>query len=247
VEIIATAWSAAPVEFKLAENEVVIWRAALDFDLAVPRELEATLSPDEQVRANRFHFSHDRARFIAGRGILRALLGAYLNRDPADLAFRYGPQGKPELKTDENSHSLSFNLSHKKGLAVYAFARGRRLGIDLESVDSEFPGEEIARRFFSRHEVEELLALPTDSRAEGFFLAWTRKEAYIKAQGQGLQIQLNSFDVTLTPGQPARFLRGIGSEWQIITFWAAADHPGALVCDGPLLTHPRFFSWQPSI
>ena len=147
----------------------------------VLEKLEASLSPDERSRADRFHFPHDRYRFIAGRGILRALLGAYLDRDPKDLVFRYGPQGKPSLETNEDDHSVSFNLSHKQGLAVYAFARGRRLGIDLESISTAFPGEEIATRFFSPRELEELLALPPEARAEGFFLAWTRKEAYIKA------------------------------------------------------------------
>jgi 4'-phosphopantetheinyl transferase len=236
-------WSAAPAEFNLPENGVVIWRASLGCEVAVLRKLEATLSPDEQLRADRFHFSRDRDRFIVGRGILRSLLGAYLHHDPKDLAFRYGPQGKPELETEQNNHSLTFNLSHKGSLAVYAFARGRQLGVDLESIAPEFPGEEIARRFFSPHELEELLDLPPDSRTEGFFLAWTRKEAYIKARGQGMQIPLNSFDVTLTPGQPAKFLRGITAEWKIMSFWAAVNYPGALVCDGPSPSTLQFFSW----
>jgi 4'-phosphopantetheinyl transferase len=241
MEFAATVWSEPPAEFNLRENEVVIWRASLDCEPAALQELAATLSPDEKLHANRFHFCRDRDHFIAARGILRILLGAYLNRDPKGLAFRYGPQGKPELERD---HSFGFNLSHKPGLAVYAFGRGRHLGIDLESIAAEFPGEEIARRFFSPHELRELLALPPDSRAEGFFLAWTRKEAYIKARGQGLQIQLSSFNVSLTPGQPPRFFGGVPPEWQIITFWADTNHPGALVCDGPLLEVVQFFSWR---
>jgi 4'-phosphopantetheinyl transferase len=144
---------------------------------------------------------------------------------------------------EHNNPLVTFNLSHKEGLAVYAFARRRRLGIDLESIAADFPGEEIARRFFSRRELEELLALPSDLKAEGFFLAWTRKEAYIKAQGQGLGIKLDSFDITLTPGQPAKFLTGVSSEWRIVTFWAEPDYPGSLVYDGPPPSVIRFFSW----
>ena len=243
MEFAATAWSEPPAEFTLPENEVVIWRASLDCEDGVLRELEAALSPDEKLRADRFHFCRDRDHFIAGRGILRTLIGAYLHSDPKGLAFRYGPHGKPELQHARNDHSLCFNLSHKDGFAVYAFARNRRLGIDLESIAPEFPGEEIARRFFSLGELEELLALPPEARAEGFFLAWTRKEAYVKASGQGLQIQLDSFDVSLTPGQPARFLRGVTAEWRLIAFSVDGNHPGALVFDGPPAAL-RFFSWR---
>jgi 4'-phosphopantetheinyl transferase len=240
---VATDWDAAPPEFSLPDNEMAIWRAALDCELAALRNLEATLSPDEISRADRFHFPRDRARFVAGRGILRVLLGAYLKREPQSLSFKYGPQGKPKLEQNQGN-SLHFNLSHKEGLGAYAFARQRQLGIDVEAIASDFPGEDIARRFFSSRELQELVALSPELRAEAFFLAWTRKEAYIKAQGQGLHIRLDSFDVTLTPGEPARFLRGITPEWQIFTFWAGVTHPGALVCDGASPAVLRLFSWK---
>jgi 4'-phosphopantetheinyl transferase len=239
----ATDWRAAPPEFSLPDDEIAVWRASLDCEAGALCNLEALLSPDEISRADRFHFSRDRARFVAGRGILRALLGAYLKREPHSLAFKYGPQGKPKLEQNQGS-SLHFNLSHKEGLGVYAFARQRQLGIDVEAIATDFPGENIARRFFSHRELQELVGLSPDLRAEAFFLAWTRKEAYIKAQGQGLHIKLDSFDVTLTPGGPARFLRGIAPEWQIFTFWAGVTHPGALVCDGASPVVLRFFSWK---
>ena len=245
MEFPATAWSEPPSEFELLESEVVIWRAALDCEQSVLRRLEATLSPDERSRANRFHFCKDRDHFIAGRGILRSLIGSYLRRDPAEIKFGYGPQGKPDLAVDRADPSLTFNLSHKQGLAVYAFARERQLGIDLEAVASSFPGEDIARRFFSPGEVEELLALPPDLRSKGFFLAWTRKEAYIKARGHGLQIPLDSFDVSLTPGRPPRLLTRVGIEWQIISFEVGPDTPGALVFDGSQASAIHFFEWRP--
>jgi 4'-phosphopantetheinyl transferase len=244
MELAETPWSEAPAEFELAENEAVIWRASLECEAAALRRLEATLSPDEKLRADRFIFSRDRDHFVAGRGILRALLGAYAGRHPSDLVFRYGPQGKPELHLDSGNSSLSFNLSHKEGLAVYVVGRGRSFGIDVESIAEQFPGEEIARRFFSKGELEELLALPPEARCEGFFLAWTRKEAYIKAEGQGLLIPLDSFDVSLTPGQPAKFLAGVPPEWQILSFRADHNHPAALVYGGNPLDAVRFFSWR---
>ena len=240
---VATDWKAAPPEFSLPDNDIAVWRASLDCESAALRNLEATLLPDEISRADRFHFPRDRARFVAARGILRTLLGAYLKREPQSLNFRYGPQGKPKLEQTQGI-SLHFNLSHKEGLGVYAFARQRQLGIDVEAIATEFPGEDIARRFFSPRERQELVGLSPDLRAEAFFLAWTRKEAYIKAQGPGLHIKLDSFDVTLTPGEPARFLRGIAPEWQIFTFWADLTHPGALVCDGDSPAVLRFFSWK---
>jgi 4'-phosphopantetheinyl transferase len=240
---VATDWKAAPPEFSLSENEIAIWRASLDCEAAALRNLEATLSPDEISRADRFHFPRDRARFVAGRGILRALLGAYLKREPPSLNFRYGPQGKPELEQNRGD-SIHFNLSHKEGLGVYAFARQRHLGIDVEAIATDFPGEDIARRFFSPGELQELAGLSPDQRAKAFFLAWTRKEAYIKARGQGLHIKLDSFDVTLTPGGPARFLRGIAPEWQLFTFWAGVTNPGALACDGASPVVLRLFSWK---
>jgi len=243
MRFVATDWKAAPPEFSLPDDEITIWRASLDCEAAAARNLEALLSPDEISRADRFHFPRDRARFVAGRGILRTLLGAYLKREPPSLNFRYGPQGKPELEQNQ-ANSLHFNLSHKEGLGVYAFARQRKLGIDVEAIATDFPGEDIARRFFSHRELQELIALSPDLRAEAFFLAWTRKEAYIKAQGQGLHIKLNSFDVTLTPGEPARFLRGTMPEWQIFAFWAGVTHPGALVCNGGFPAVLRFFSWN---
>jgi len=245
----ATSWSAPPAEFNLSPNEVVIWRAALDCDPAVLAKLEATLSPDEGLRADRFHFSRDRRHFVAGRGILRTLLGRYLRRHPRALAFSYGPQGKPELaagnrSADLQNHPVSFNLSHKDGLAVFVFACSRSLGVDLEAVAKDFPGEDIARRFFSPRELEELLALPEEARAEAFFLAWTRKEAYVKAGGQGLHIPLDSFDVSLSPGCPACFLRGVPPQWQIVTFECDRYHPCALVFDGPSPDALQFYSWQ---
>lgn len=240
---VATDWDTAPPDFTLSDGEIAIWRASLDCETAALLNLEALLSPDEISRADRFHFPRDRARFVAGRGILRTLLGAYLKREPQGLIFTYGPQGKPELGRDQGN-SLRFNLSHKDGIGVYAFARQRHLGIDVEVIAADFPGEDIARRFFSPGELQKLAGLPPDLRAEAFFLGWTRKEAYVKAQGQGLHIKLDSFDVTLTPGEPARFLRGIAPEWQLSTFWAGVTHPGALVCNGASPAVLRFFSWN---
>lgn len=220
-----------PKELVLAENEIHVWKASLDHKRPALDRFEATLSSDERARADRFVFQRDRNHFIAGRGILRALLGAYVHRPPGELVFRYGPQGKPALRADMSDPAIRFNLAHSHGLALYAFAAGREIGIDLEHIRPDFAGEDIAERFFSPRELAELRALAPALRAEGFFNCWTRKEAYIKARGKGLRISLDSFDVTLTPGIQERFVRGVDARWHLIAFSAGACYPAALVHD----------------
>ena len=118
-----------------------------------------------------------------------------MNRAPEHLEFDYAPQGKPTLRTELPHTSVRFNVSHSHGVALLAFTVGRQVGVDLELV-RKFGGKEIAERFFSPQEVTELSCLPQSLRDEGFFLCWTRKEAYIKARGEGLNIPLKSFHVT---------------------------------------------------
>lgn len=196
-------WSFPPADLNLNGDEVHVWRAPLDIGATPLSRFELSLAPDERTRAARFVHVRDRDHFIVARGILRELLGRYLNRSPDEVPLRYGAYGKPELSTDKFSGSIRFNLSHSNGLAVYAFASRREVGIDLELVRPAFAVSEIASRFFSDQEILELQKLPLEMQAEGFFLCWTRKEAYVKARGQGLQIPLENFSVTLTPKEPA--------------------------------------------
>lgn len=219
-------------EWEQLGDEIHVWHAALDREEPALRELEATLSLDERGRADRFHFVSDRNRFVSARGALRALLGAYLQQAPASLEFSYGPHGKPVLAGANTSNELCFNLSHSSGLAVYAIARKRNLGIDVEHVRPDSAGDDIARRYFSAREVSELLALAPDARVEGFFNCWTRKEAYLKATGMGLQIALDSFSVNLSPGQTAQFLGGVDLRWHLAAHRPAKDYIAAVVYDG---------------
>jgi 4'-phosphopantetheinyl transferase len=235
-------WSARVKELVLPEGEIHIWRANLALETAVLDRLRAVLSPDEQSRAARFHFARDRDHFIACRGALRMLLGAYLNISPDALEFCYGIHGKPALRVDDSQLSTRFNISHADGLAVLAFARGREVGIDLEPISAEFPGEEIAARYFSARELAELRALPLAQRAEGFSLCWTRKEAYAKALGLGLQIKLNSFSVSLTPGQPEELQSEDSRRWILRSFRPASHFVAAVVSDGPEC-EMRYWDW----
>ncbi|MCU1267663.1 MAG: 4-phosphopantetheinyl transferase superfamily protein [Acidobacteria bacterium] len=199
-------WPAPPDQSSLATSEVQIWRASLDQSPTTVDHLRQLLAPDEQSRADRFHFEADRRHFIVARGYLRTLLGRYLGLAPQGIQFVYTKYGKPSLAMELDQH-LKFNLAHSGGLALYAFTLLGEIGIDLEHIRPEFTGDDIARRFFSATEVTALDQLPVTERHQAFFDCWTRKEAFIKAKGPGLSLGLDQFDVTLSPDRPAKLLR----------------------------------------
>lgn len=226
------AWTAPPQELRLQENEIHLWRATLDCEAAALRRFEGTLAPEEKARAAKFVFPRDRDHFIAARGILRELLGNYLGRDPQSVDFAYGAQGKPRLGGPDSGRPVRFNLSHSHGLAVYALTLEREVGVDLEPIRPDFATHDIAERFFSVEEVAELQALPQALRPEGFFLCWTRKEAYIKARGEGLGIPLDSFRVSLTPGEREILTSADSGRWTLRAFQPAEGFAGAVVAEG---------------
>jgi len=225
-------WALNPERLELGEGEIHVWRAYLDCEETLLAQFEATLAADEKARANRFFFQPDRYGYIATRGVLRELLGRYVNCSPANLEFAYSPLGKPSLRREGLERSVQFNVSHSHGLALLAFAAGRHLGIDVELVRPDFAGVEIAERYFSPQEVMELRALPPSLRAEGFFLCWTRKEAYVKARGEGLHIPLDSFHVSLTPGQPERLESTDSIRWTLCSLHPDPQYAAALVGEG---------------
>jgi 4'-phosphopantetheinyl transferase len=193
-------WPAAPVSPVLAGDEVQVWCASLAYPEA---EYFSLLSPDERGRARRFRFERDRRRFVVGRGLLRTILGRYLNLPPETFQFTYEASGKPAL-ADETS--LCFNLAHSADLALYAFTRERDLGIDLEEIHAVTDVQQLADQFFSPRERAELAALPAERKLEVFFSGWTRKEAYLKARGEGLGYPLDLFSVSMAPELPAQLL-----------------------------------------
>jgi 4'-phosphopantetheinyl transferase len=188
----------------LAPGEVRVVEAGLGLPPARLDALLGLLAPDERARAERFVFDVHRRRFAAARGLLRELLGRLLEKAPASLRFEYGPHGKPRLRHDPGT-ALSFNVSHSGERALFAFARGRELGVDIEAVRAEIDHAAIAARFFAEGERRALLELPEAEQAPGFFTIWTRKEACVKLLGGGLAIGLDAFEVSLD--EPARLRR----------------------------------------
>lgn len=213
-------WAPPPLELVAAKTEVHVWRVSLNESLVT--ELLAMLSADERERADRFHFDRDRNRFIVARGSLRSILGSYLSREPAELGFSYAQYGKPSLAGNE----ISFNLSHANELALIAITRDRRIGVDIEFIRPDFASEQIAERFFSGQEVDVLRALPPDQQAEAFFSCWTRKEAYIKAIGEGMSMPLDQFNVSLAPGSAAALLGNLRDESEVSRWSLKALSPG---------------------
>jgi 4'-phosphopantetheinyl transferase len=180
--------------------------------------LAQTCSADEQLRADRFYFERDRKHFIVGRGLLRAILGRYLDLEPAQVQFSYGPRGKPALANIGTGGALCFNLSHSNGLALYAVTHDRNLGIDLEYIRPMPEAEQMAKRFFSPREYAVISSLPPHQKQEAFFRGWTCKEAYLKAIGEGLAQPLDRVEVSLAPSEPAR-LYGITGEPSAAARW----------------------------
>lgn len=228
----ASVWPLPPDSLSLPPGEVHVWRVALEMEPAGLEELQQTLAPDERARAARFHFSKDRRHFIAARGALRDILARYLRCDPTHLQFCYGLAGKPALAPGAQVQDLHFNLSHSQGLALYAVTRIGEIGIDVERIEVDVARERVAERFFSPQEVFALRALPAHLQPEAFFNCWTRKEAYVKARGDGLRIPLDSFDVSLTPGAPPTFLRGAGPQWSLQALTPAPHYVAAIAAEG---------------
>jgi 4'-phosphopantetheinyl transferase len=235
--VAVSAWRFPGLTVVLESDEVHVWQAALDQSPSRISSFLCTLSKDEQARAARFYFQMDRGRFIVAHGVLREILGRYLERPAQSVSFRYGPQAKPALAGESGLEAIHFNMSHSHGLALYAVTRGREIGIDLEFVREGLEAEQMAGRFFSQREIATLRALPVGLRKHAFFLCWTRKEADIKARGEGLSMPLNQFDVSVVPGEPAALLgtRPDSHEalrWSLKELSVAPGYTSALAVEG---------------
>jgi 4'-phosphopantetheinyl transferase len=186
-------------------DRVQVWTIDLKSNRDALAELRSSLTQDEIARADKFRFENGRTEFTITRGVLRILLGNFLGVPPGELQFSYSVHGKPRLE-GALTNALEFNVSHSDGMAIICFALGTRLGVDIERVRLDFEHQHIAERFFSENEREQLRSLPAGEIPYAFFRCWTRKEAFIKALGEGLSHPLHRFDVELRGTAPARLL-----------------------------------------
>jgi 4'-phosphopantetheinyl transferase len=242
----SSGWETPPVNPTLSSPEVHVWRASLHTEATQLAQFYATLADDERGRAGRFYRQQDRVHYITARGILRALLGHYLHLSPQQVCLAYNAYGKPELASDSGPQPLRFNLSHSHELVLYGFTHGREIGIDIEYIRPTFARDQIAKQFFSPRENAALRVLTDSQHTLGFFNCWTRKEAYIKARGQGLSLALDQFDVSLTPGEPAALLqtRDIPQEAARWSLHELAPGPGYLAAVAVEGRDWRLMTWQ---
>lgn len=230
-------WDAPPANLVLEPEDVHIWRITLDQPDSRLQYYAQVLAPDETARAKRFYFERDQKHFTVGRGALRMILSRYAGLAPNQLQFTYTSYGKPALAETTGGDTLRFNLSHSAGLALCAVTRHREIGVDIEGIRELSDLPQIARQFFSANENAVLHTLPQEIQTEAFFTCWTRKEAYIKAIGEGLSMPLDCFDVSLVPGQPAELLatRRVADEasrWLLRELFPGDGYLAAVVVEG---------------
>ena len=215
-----------------APDEIHVWQARLDDPTLEVSLFYETLTEDERDRAARFSLEKHRQRFIVGRGIWRNIIARYLAVEPAEVRFDYAARGKPSL-AEPKIENFRSNVSHSRDLALYAFALGVPLGVDVEIIRPVNNMDAIAKRFFSPLEYDLLQQVSPGDGLEAFFNCWTRKEAFIKANGQGLSMPLDSFAVSVAASEPARFLHlksdSCDSDaWSLHHLKPAADSVGAV-------------------
>ena len=224
-------------------SEVVhIWYSSFSKNEFRLSEFEQLLSKDEKKRALKFKFKKDRNCYIISRGILRILLGSYLDENPAKLKFEYTSYRKPYLP----ACNLKFNISHSGGIAAFAFVLGLEIGVDIESIKDDFDVLELAQNFFSKREIEGLEKEPKEGLARAFYRCWTRKEAFIKAEGSGLSFPLDKFTVSLDDDAvllETDWNATEKSHWSLFSFIPGDDYIGALAIRNKLAT-VKYFNWD---
>jgi 4'-phosphopantetheinyl transferase len=225
-------WPPPPPAWPLAKGEVHVWFADLDLPAQRRAVLARLLSADERQRADRYSPVPAREQFVAARGLLRVLLGAYLHVPPAEVVFAAGPQGKPTLA----GAPLHFNVSHSRGGALIAVTTVAEVGVDLERLRPYPNYRDMAERFFHPGEAAALVALPAAQAEQAFFHVWTRKEAFLKATGLGIAGGLERVQISVPPDEPARVLDIDGASapaarWSLTTLLPREGYVGALALE----------------
>lgn len=241
---------------------VTLWRFPLDLPDYQREPLRGLLSPTEKARADRFVFEVHRHRFVCAHALLRILLGRALEQPPETLEFDQASRGKPALTEGSQAlrplgkDPLHFNLSHSGDWGLLGIAWGRALGVDIEARRATSDLAALARRCFSPTELDSWTSLPESLRLEGFFLAWTRKEAFIKATGEGLHRELRSFTVSLDPREQAELRETLPEtqereRWRLLGLEAPSGFEAALCLEarpGDPITwqSPTVQEWRPT-
>jgi 4'-phosphopantetheinyl transferase len=243
IESAAEAWPTPPLDWRSDNSAVQLWFGRLDRSPDQMELLERALSADEKRRGRHFRFAQDRERYVVGRGLLRRLLGLYLDLDPADIRFGYAGHGKPFLSEPISDHALQFNLTHSGGLLLVAITRLDTVGVDVEWHGRARDIEFVSGQFLSQFEMMQLRELPTELRAAALLRIWICKEALLKAMGLGLSFAPSQIEISILSHGPARLLRISNSRraaehWSLSEVALASGFEAALVVPAWSATSP---------
>jgi 4'-phosphopantetheinyl transferase len=243
----STKWLKPPDDLALEANEAHVWRISLESERSFIGESLKLLSAGEKIRAGKFHFQKDRDRFVLGRAAVRKILSSYLDVLPGEICFSYSKFGKPALAPEKHENLLRFNLAHSRDTALLAVTKNIDVGIDIEYIDEQFPFAKIAPDCFSPAELAALNSVSLAARALAFFSGWTRKEAFIKAVGEGLSYPLREFTVSLDPGKERDLLISndpAGIRHRALISLAPGPHHAAALAAMGAIDPVRCFEWQ---
>lgn len=222
------------IDYSLSGPVIHAWFVQASSDPALLARLQSLLGAEEAAKATTFRFEHLRRNYTFTHGVLRILIGRYIGEDPAQVKFCSGPNGKPYI---DHSRSVQFNLSHSNDVALMAFAADCEIGVDIEKIRPMNDVLAIASRFFCPEETAELMSMPAGEQQAAFFRCWTRKEAYLKAAGDGMRTDLDSFRVSIRHREPVRFLHINGNsdaaaQWSLHNLDIYPDCAAALAYAG---------------
>lgn len=243
-------WPSPAAVPTLAADELHVWCAAVDVSEDLAEELLGTLADDERQRAARYLSDPHRRRFIACRAAQRMILATYTGASAQEIEFVYSPLGKPALAASGSAAGLEFNVSNSGDMALFAMARNRQLGVDVERIRDNLDHDGLSQRFFAAGERDKLRHLPEELRLQGFFDCWTRKEAFLKAIGKGLTYPLDRAVVAIGPQEPCRLLSLDGDEtaaaaWSLLALHPAPGYTAAIAATGgEPKTQAFFWRWS---
>jgi 4'-phosphopantetheinyl transferase len=222
---------------------VHVWTIPVDESPETVPSLLELLSGEERVRAARLRTTELRVRFVVAHGALRSILSGYLGVKPAALTFDSTEAGKPFLP----GAPVSFNLSHSDGLAICAVTMGGQVGVDIERLRRIDDADAIVKRYFAPGELRQYAAVRLPERTAAFFSTWTRKEAFVKAVGSGIQRGLSSFEVEVSPHAVCPRLALDAGEpqgtWSLRSFAPRPQYVAAVALDRDIEAL-EFFDWS---
>jgi len=240
----ASVWRRGVAPATLGSHSVDIWVTNLDHHLGNIESLRSVLSDRENQRVERLQVQTVADRYVISRGLLRNLLSHYTGLSTSDLVFEFGPLGKPSLAPLKNGDMFSFNNTDCREYAIYAFSRGRELGVDLECLPREVRAERISRRRFTKAEADTICALPEPIRTEVFLGCWTRKEAWGKALGVGIRYDMDSIDLGSSPQNPELRIQHEDRDWRLLQVRPDENSIACVIAEGTDWT-PAFWQLTP--